>query len=219
MRTLTSLAKTLAISLSVCTLAACGGGDGDDSSSNNKRNSPDAQPDVQRYSTTWQEPKCERGDRDFMFVKATGNVAPFERDSMELSGTSGGDMQMIDRTSFYEDANCTVLLGVKEENKSMQFLGKRAYRLGRDQVQGDAYRITSQGGVLRNAITGEQVALSRNFSQRQDYNLAGFFIRADDVDDYLWPDDPDMEVLYIQGDRLFYLDDDDGEPDEVFVRR
>ena len=154
-----------------------------------------------------------------MFVKATGNVVPFERESMELSGTSGGDMQMIDRTSFYEDANCTVLLGVKEENKSMQFLGKRAYRLGRDQVQGDAYRITSQGGVLRNAITGEQVALSRNFSQRQDYNLAGFFIRADDVDDYLWPDDPDMEVLYIQGDRLFYLDDNDGEPDEVFVRR
>ena len=218
MHTLTSFAKTLLISASVCALAACGGGDGDDTQHNNKRNSPDAQPDVQRYGSVWQEPKCERGDRDFMFVKATGNVAPFERDSMELSGTSGGDMQMIDRTSFYEDANCTVLLGVREERKTMQFLGQRAARLGMEQVQADAYRITSQSGVLRNVITGEEVALSRSYSTRQDYNLAGFFIRADDVDDYLWLDDPDMELLYVKGDRLYYLDDD-GEPNDVFVRK
>ncbi len=218
MHTLTSFAKTLLISASVCALAACGGGDGDDTPHNNKRNSPDAQPDVQRYGTVWQEPKCERGDREFMFVKASGNVAPFERDSMELSGTGGSDMQMIARTSFYEDAQCTVLLGVKEENKAMQFLGQRAARLGMDQVQADAYRITSQSGVLRNVITGEEVALSRSYSTRQDYNLAGFFIRADDVDDYLWLDDPDMELLYVKGDRLYYLDDD-GEPDEVFVRK
>ena len=87
-----------------------------------------------------------------------------------------------------------------------------------EQVQADAYRITSQSGVLRNVITGEEVALSRSYSTRQDYNLADFFIRADDVDDYLWLDDPDMELLYVKGDRLYYLDDD-GEPNDVFVRK
>lgn len=218
MHTLTSLAKTFALSLSICALAACGGGDGDDTTPNNKRNSPDAQPDIQRYSSVWQELKCERGDLDFVYVTATGNVVPFERESVELSGTTGSDMQMVERTSFYEDAQCTKLLGVREENKAMNFLGKRPAVLGREQVEADAYRITSQGGVLRNALTGESVPLGKNYSQRQDYNLAGFIIRADDVDDYLWPDDPDMERLYIQGDRLYYLDDD-GEPDEVFVRR
>ncbi|MBO4329399.1 MAG: hypothetical protein J5820_02055 [Rhodocyclaceae bacterium] len=216
MKVLTSFTRALLIAATACTLAACGGGDGD----NPPEPQPTPSPEANKYVGTWLEEGwsgCEESD----FRLASTGQRLFERYTLELIAAGGRNLQTRQVVTIYEDARCTVRVGVKEENGSLRYRGEGVRTLNKRQVGVDLYIYHWDRGVLRNEQTGEEAAMNTDYRTDRDLQVAGFLIYASDVDDNLLPPYPldQYTDLYVEGNRLYFFDEGDSDDYGEFFRR
>lgn len=216
MKVLTSFTRALLIAATACTLAACGGGDDD----NPPEPQPTPSPEANKYVGTWLEEGwsgCEESD----FRLASTGQRLFERYTLELIAAGGRNLQTRQVVTIYEDARCTVRVGVKEENGSLRYRGEGVRTLNKRQVGVDLYIYHWDRGVLRNEQTGEEAAMNTDYRTDRDLQVAGFLIYASDVDDNLLPPYPldQYTDLYVEGNRLYFFDEGDSDDYGEFFRR
>lgn len=219
MKVLHSFTHALLIAAMACTLTACGGGD-DNQPDPQPSPSPTPSPVTNKYVGTWLEEGWS-GCEDSDFRLASTGQRLFERYTLELIAAGGQDLQARQVSTIYEDARCTVRVGVKEVNGSLRYQGERVRNPGNQQVSVDVYVYRWERGVLRNEQTGEEAPMNTSYRTDRDQQVAGFLIYARDVDDNLLPPYPLEQYtdLYVQGNRLYIFDSNDDDDYGEFFRR
>lgn len=219
MKVLTSFTHALLIAAMACTLTACGGGD-DNQPDPQPSPSPSPSPVTNKYVGTWLGEGWS-GCEDSDFRLASTGQRLFERYTLELIAAGGRDLQVRQVSTIYEDARCSVRVGVKEVNGSLRYRGEGVRTLNKRQVGVDLYIYHWERGVLRNEQTGEEAAMHADYRTDRDQQVAGFLIYARDVEDNLLPPYPLEQYtdLYVQGNRLYIFDSNDDNDYGEFFRR
>lgn len=217
MKALTSLAHALLIAVTACVLTACGGGDDNPPE---PQPGPHPTPSSSKYDGAWADTDgCDEGE---LMLASTGRKL-YETYTLELSGNCGSanrcnDLQVRVITQFYEDARCTVQVGVREEMATLGYLGETVRNLNKQQVTTDRFRYHWVSGELRNLQTGESAPMGDGYRADLDQTVAGFRIYARDIYWYLYPSSDQVSMLYLAGNRLYIFDDYGDDPGE-FIRR
>lgn len=146
MKPLTSLTRAWLIAAATCVLAACGGGDGGDGGGGDTP----SQPATTSYLGNWAEVRAEGCLPTGEAHPVTGNQM-YMRLTWNISQAAGDDLHSRAELGVYEDARCTRLLGVGQEEGNLRYVGQRVRSLGRVEGTVDRYIYQWTGTTVRDA--------------------------------------------------------------------
>ena len=130
MKPLALMTRAWLIAAATCVLAACGGdGGGSDTPS---------QPATRAYLGDWVSVKQE-GCWPTEGVNPATGYQIYARAMLTITQAAGDDLQSRIEGRYYEDARCTRLFAVVQEEGNLRYVGQRVRYLGRGEGTVDRY--------------------------------------------------------------------------------